>query len=120
MFLATVDERNRLTRARLDEIRRTLSSVEVPPTDEPGVTNGLRLPFDIRDRLIEIQGRHGMRSIREATYKAMILGLITLERLEPVGSPLRSVPRSLPAGHRVLSEEEVVRLKDDGFLRATR
>lgn len=113
MFLAQVEQRQSAFREKVQEIRGVLTGALVPGPSDPGVTNGLRIPYDIRDRIIEIQGRHGLRSSKEAIYKAMLLGLVTLERLEPANGAHH--PKDLPEGHRVLSEEEVIRLKDNGF-----
>ena len=114
MFLEQLDAKHDRLRRRVQEIRGVLSE-SVPRPSDPGVTNGLRIPYDIRDRIIEIQSRHGLRSSKEALYKAMMLGLLTLERLEPAGGVLPRVPGQLPRGHRVLDDEEVTRIKEGGF-----
>lgn len=114
MFLGQMEAKHRALRERVQEIRGVLTGAAVPGPGDPGVTNGLRIPFDVRDRIIEIQGRHGLRSSKEALYKAMMLGLMTLERLEPANGGHFN-RNHLPSGHRVLSPEEVTRLKDEGF-----
>jgi hypothetical protein len=117
MFLSNIEDRHAITKARVREIRHVLGSAEVPVPTAPGVTNGLRIPFDIRDRLVEIQSRHGMGSSKEVIYKAMLLGLHTLERLEPASGPIvRRRSNVLPNGsYRALSEDDVSRLRDGGY-----
>lgn len=116
MFLGALDAKQKVLKSRIQEIRRLMSG-EPPGPADPGVTNGVRIPYDIRDRIIEIQSRHGMRSAKEAVYKSMLLGLATLERLEPArsGRVDRLNPGHLPAGHRVLDEDEVAKIKEGGF-----
>lgn len=117
MFLSSIEAKNRVGMARAKEIHAVLTEADVPSPTDPGVTNGLRIPYDIRDRLIQIQSRHGMGSSKEAIYKAMMLGLMTLERLEPTnGARVKRRPNTLPDGsYRALSEEEVSQLRDGGY-----
>lgn len=113
-FLATVEERGRALMRRVSEIRSVVAGPEAPAPSDPGVTNGIRVPFDIRDRLTEVQSRHGFSSTRETIYKCMVLGLITLERLEPearLAVPRRRRPQPT---YRALSEEEISQLRDGG------
>ena len=106
MFLGQMEAKLGILRDRVQEIRGVLTQ-PAPKPEEPGVTNGLRISYEIRDRLVGIQSRHGLRSSKEAIYKAMLLGLVTLERLEPLGSKVR--PRR---PYRALSEDEISQLKD--------
>jgi hypothetical protein len=114
MFLGQMEAKQKVFRQRIQEIRGLLSGAPVPGPSDPGVTNGLRIPYDIRDRLIEIQSRHGLRSTKEALYKSMLLGLVTLERLEPANGE-RRVPNGLAKGHRVLDPDEVRSVQEGGF-----
>jgi hypothetical protein len=107
MFLGQMETKFGILRQRVQEIRGLLTQ-PAPRPDDPGVTNGLRIPYDVRDRLVEIQSRHGLRSSKEAIYKAMLLGLVTLERLEPLGSKEQPKRRN----YRALSEDEISKLRD--------
>lgn len=116
-FLAALEERGRALAERMGEIRHIVATAEPPdPHDPAAVTNGVRLPFDVRDRLLEAQSRHGFRSTRECIYRAIVLGLVTLERLEPVptGKPVRQ-PRRRTFAYRALSETEISQLRDRGW-----
>jgi len=113
MFLSQMEAKHRALRQKVQEIRGVLTGTAVPGPGDPGVTNGLRISYDIRDRIVEIQSRHGMRSAKEALYKSMLLGLMTLERLEPANGSHYNPNRM--GAHRALSDDEVARLKDEGF-----
>jgi hypothetical protein len=117
-FLSSIENRQGLMRGKIEEIRSIVARTPVPTPATAGVTNGLRIPYRLRDRLIEVQSRHRMGSVKEVIFKCLMLGLVTLERLPPmvngnrVGSPeeFYRVNRLRP-----LSDEDVSRLRDEGF-----
>lgn len=120
MFLASMEEQHRKLQARFAEIRAVVRDYRMPPAAQYAVNCAIRLPMDVRGRLEEVRSRHGFRTIKDAVYTSMALGLHTLERLEPEskGRPTKVVNgNGIPGmpGARVLSEDEVVRIKDHGF-----
>jgi len=118
-FLSAIEARQRLTRGRFDEIRNVLERLPIPTPSTAGVTNGLRIPYRLRNRLVEVQSRHQMGSVKEVIFKCLVLGLMTLERLPPTVNGLRSpkTPEEFYRmnGLRPLSEDEVSRLRDEGY-----
>lgn len=112
MFLAGIEGRQRELQAKYGEIRRILAEARLPGTKEYGLSLALKLPREVHDRLEEVRSRHGLRSLKEAAYKALMLGLSTMERL-PAGYETPE-PRTGVYG-RVLTQEEISRLKDEGF-----
>ena len=86
-FLSDIVEKQEVLQQRMEEIRKILQVTTFPRSGEPGVTSGIRMRLSVRDRLIRVRKRHGMASLREVVYKAMILGLVTLERAQPLVDP---------------------------------
>lgn len=113
MFISQLDLKHRLLKGRIDEIRAILTTAVIPAADDPGLTHGIRLALDVRDRVALIQERHQFRSAKEVIYKAMLIGLVTLERLEPAERPSARARPDRRA--RVLSEDEISRIKEVGF-----
>lgn len=115
MFLAGIEAKQRKLEARYSEIRAIISEARLPGAKEYGLSCALKLPRDLHDRLEEVRSRHGLRSLKEAAYKALVLGLATMERL-PAASAYQTAPRNqVPPTARVLSEQEISRLKEEGF-----
>jgi hypothetical protein len=116
-FLAVLEERQRALVQRVAEIRRVMASAQAPSmTDPAAVTNGIRFPIEIRDRLIEVQGRHGFRSVKDVVYAALLLGLVTMERLEPTrDNGFVHIRRRRLENVRVLSESDISELRDRGY-----
>jgi hypothetical protein len=117
-FLSAIEQRQRLVQGRIEEIRKVVTLTPVPTASTAGVTNGLRIPYRLRDRLVEVQSRHRMGSVKEVIFKALVLGLMTLERLPPMNGDVRvESPEDFYArkGLRPLSEDDVARLRDEGF-----
>lgn len=112
-FLAVIDARQNQVKQRFDEIRRILALAIMPGPNDPGVPCHLKLPQDVQDKLEEVCGRHGLRSAKDAAYRAMMLGLATMQRL-PAESRLPT-PRAPRVVGRPLSEGEISRLKSEGF-----
>ena len=120
MFLSSIDAKQRMVKQRFSEIRQVLERTVVPSPSDGGVTYGLRATYELRNRLIEVQSRHGISSVKETIFKALMLGLLTLERLPPQVnglSPRLNKPEDWykQRGLRVLNEEELNRLRDEGF-----
>ena len=114
-FLSALEERGRALARRYSEIRSIIASAEAVLPSDPGVTNGIRVPFSIRDRLTEVQSRHGIATTRDTIYKCMMLGLVTLERLEPASTRVTPQRRRDTGSYRVLSEADVSRIRDEGY-----
>ena len=120
MFLSTIDARQKTAGQRFKEIRQVLEKLPVPTQSSSGVTYGLRATFELRDRLVQVMSRHQLSSVKETIYKALMLGLLTLERLPPQQNGMASRINSKGDwykrhGLRVLDEEEVGRLRDEGW-----
>ena len=118
-FLSAIEKRQRLMRGRVEEIRTILARTPIPTPSTAGVTNGLRIPYTLRDRLVQVQSRHQMGSVKEVIFKCLVLGLMTLERLPPMVNIMRApqTPEEYcrMRGLRPLSESEFARLRDEGF-----
>lgn len=118
MFLSAIDKKQQVLGGRIREIRDILIRTSLPSPTSPGVTNGLRIPYQLRDRLIEVQSRHQMGSVKEVIFKSLVLGLLTLERLPPMvdfGIPKSPDDYYQRNGLRPLSQDEISRLRDEGF-----
>lgn len=113
-FLAVIDARQQQAKQRFTEIRKILAEAIMPGPTEHGLSCALKLPLPVHDRLEEACGRHGLRSLKETAYKAMMLGLATMERLPATDSKLPS-PRASRVTGRPLTDEEISRIKDEGF-----
>jgi len=114
-FLSALETRGRALAQRYSEIRSIITSAEAVLPCDPGVTNGIRVPFSIRDRLTEVQSRHGFATTRDTIYKCLVLGLVTLERLEPASTRTTSRRERVTDSYRVLSEADVSRLRSEGY-----
>ena len=120
MFLSAIDARQKMAGQRFKEIRQVLEKLAVPTQSSSGVTYGLRATYELRDRLVQVMSRHQLASVKETIYKALMLGLLTLERLPPQVqglNPRMTSPDDFykQRGLRVLDEEEVGRLRDEGW-----
>lgn len=120
MFLSSIDAKQRVAKQRFSEIRAVLEKTSVPSPSVGGVTYGLRATYGLRHRLIEVQSRHSFGSVKEAIFKALMLGLLTLERLPPQANVIPSRISSpddwcKQRGLRALSEDELGRLRDEGW-----
>jgi len=118
VFLSSIETKQGLMRGRIEEIKRVLEKTTIPTPSTAGVTNGLRIPYRLRDRLVEVQSRHQLGSVKETIFKALMLGLVTLERLPPMihRRPPKSPDEFYESnGFRPLSSDEVSRLRDEGF-----
>lgn len=114
-FLSDIETRGRDLGERIRSIRAIVASSCPPNVNDPGVTNAIRMTMEVRDRVSALQVRHNFSSARDVIYAALLLGLATLERLEP-SVPVKRV--AVPRLHRqvrVLSENEVSRLRDEGY-----
>lgn len=105
MFASEINERSAALHRQRQKIDETLR-LPLPATSDEGVTSGVRIPHDVRERLLLIQDAHGVATFREAVYRAMLVGLDAMEAVTP--KPKKN-------GHRVLSENEVNRLRHEGF-----
>ena len=108
-FLADIEGNQRRLKAKFDEIWGIVAG-ESMPKDGTGLT--LKLSPELREKLVEAKDIHGIRTIQDTAYKALILGLTTLTRLPPRDD--LDLPRA-PVQGRVLTEEEVIQIKDEGF-----
>lgn len=116
-FLARIDTKTKQAQERYGEIRRILAEAVLPGPTDFGLSCAIKLPRDVHDRLEEVCSRHGLKSLKEAAFKAMMLGLATMERLPAAGQKqqIQSPMKSARVVGRVLSDVEVSRLKDEGF-----
>lgn len=108
-FLADIEGNQRRLKAKFDEIWAIVNG-EAMPKGGTGLT--LKLSPELREKLVEAKDTHGVRTIQDTAYKALILGLTTLTRLPPRDD--LGLPRA-PVKGRVLTDEEVTQIKDEGF-----
>ena len=115
MFLTGIEAKQKKLMERVQEIRGIISTT-MPGSTQAGVTCAVRLAYDVRERLEDVRSRHGLRTLKEAAYVCMRLGVTTLERLEPEtrGRINGKVP-TLLRPVRVLTDEQITQIKDHGF-----
>lgn len=108
-FLADIEENHRRLKAKFDEIWRIVNGTAMPKS---GIGLTLKLSSELREKLECAKDTHGIKTIQDTAYKALVLGLTTLNRLPPRDD--LDLPRA-PVQGRVLTEEEVIQIKDEGF-----
>lgn len=115
MFLTGIEAKQRVLRERVQEIRGIIRTT-MPGSTQAGVTCAVRLAYDVRERLEDVRSRHGLRTLKEAAYVCMLLGVATLERLEPeVKGRINGKVPTLLRPVRVLTDEQISTIKDRGF-----
>lgn len=93
--------------------RRICDAMELPlPAPSDGVMAGVRIPHEVRSRLLAIQKSHDLRTFREVVYRAILVGVDALEEDAELVSELG---RERVNGHKVLTEDEIGHLRRSGF-----
>lgn len=104
-----------LERAKLLARVREAIQAKCPRPNDGCVTYGLRVPYDMRERISNARSRHGCESMRDTLYAAALIGLDVMEQFPPSSdSVVRSIRGTPPPAGHVLSKEEVSRVMDEG------
>lgn len=72
---------------RWDELRKIIAAPWAGDRGWEGRTIGLHLPMEVRNAAVRIQEKLGLKSMKEVLFKALVVGLKSLEDLPPVQAP---------------------------------